>query len=265
MTSPAPAKPRTSWLGLLLLCILVATSVFTANLTHPLFGSSSSQGPIPGYEASKTRLLSAVTAHRTSKSYTFAQTQTDSDEPVTWDPCRPIHYVTSFTGGPKGIDAATRAAVRDISAAAGLKFIDDGPTTEILAETREAYQPDRYGQHWAPVIISWSNTTVQPQLRGDVVGLGGGTAVTAPGGRMFLVSGTIWLDGPDLTQELKTVGGDAEVKAVITHELGHVVGLGHTDDSTQLMYADSLSARKLGVGDKTGLAQVGDGPCTTAV
>ena len=45
------------------------------------------------------------------------------------------------------------------------------------------------------------------------------------------------------------------------HELGHVVGLAHVDDSREVMYADNVGVTQFGSGDLAGLAALGRGRC----
>jgi hypothetical protein len=46
------------------------------------------------------------------------------------------------------------------------------------------------------------------------------------------------------------------------HELGHLVGLAHTEHDDQLMFPRANAAvTTFGVGDRTGLARLGQGPC----
>jgi hypothetical protein len=52
------------------------------------------------------------------------------------------------------------------------------------------------------------------------------------------------------------------VRAIVMHELGHVVGLAHVDDRGELMYADSVGQKTFGPGDLTGLGALGRGRCT---
>jgi len=47
----------------------------------------------------------------------------------------------------------------------------------------------------------------------------------------------------------------------VLHELGHLVGLAHVSDPTQLMYPQSSGVLDLAAGDLTGLAQLGAGEC----
>ncbi|WP_432519770.1 hypothetical protein [Kineococcus sp. SYSU DK006] len=70
--------------------------------------------------------------------------------PVAWKPCRPIHYVTRPDGAPTGAQQLMQQAIARVSAATGLRFIDDGATTEAPSPQRRPYQSERYGERWAP-------------------------------------------------------------------------------------------------------------------
>ena len=48
---------------------------------------------------------------------------------------------------------------------------------------------------------------------------------------------------------------------MITHELGHVLGLDHAPDPRQLMYAENIGVTALADGDRRGLAILGAGRC----
>jgi predicted Zn-dependent protease len=75
------------------------------------------------------------------------------------------------------------------------------------------------------------------------------------------MSGVVTLDGPHLDEiTLGQLDGMARAKAVILHELGHLVGLDHVDDPSQLMYHQS-SVTTLQGGDRAGLAELGRGAC----
>ena len=175
-------------------------------------------------------------------------------QPVTWSPCRPIHYVSRAGSGPLRGSTLVAEAIAQVSVATGLTFIDDGATTEAPIETRPAYQPDRYGDRWAPVLIAWADEAEVPGLADTVAGEAGPVWVTTPSGDRTYLSGVVHLDVE------MTGWSDTLVRTVILHELGHLVGLDHVDDTTQLMFESSM-AEGFGSGDRAGFAALGRGPC----
>jgi predicted Zn-dependent protease len=55
--------------------------------------------------------------------------------------------------------------------------------------------------------------------------------------------------------------GAPEYVPVLRHELGHLVGLGHVDDATQLMSPTIGEPQTFQSGDLAGLAKLGQGTC----
>ncbi|MGO4857659.1 matrixin family metalloprotease [Arthrobacter sp. 2MCAF14] len=222
---------------------------------HPPAGIGENPGPL-GQPAPLTV---------TSKSYAFLQKREDGS-PVTYDPCRAIHYVTrpdnSLAVGPELIQEAIAA----ISHATGLTFVNDGDTTEAPSVDHRSYQKDRYGDRWAPVLIAWETHAEQPKFtnpaQGETVtGLGGSEAVNFGNTGFTYVSGQVELNGPAL-QRMSAELGTEQVRAVIEHELGHVVGLDHVNDPSQIMNPSEIpGVVTFGAGDLTGLSLLGQGKC----
>ena len=179
---------------------------------------------------------------------------------MAYDPCRPVHYVVPPDNAPAGSEGLVQEAVAAVSAATGLQFIDDGTTTEAPSEERDLYQPELYGKTWAPVLITWTSPEEIPGLTGDVAGLGGSDYAQAPGQPLVYVAGQVQLDAPDAAVSLGYPDGPAYLRATIMHELAHVVGLDHVDDSGELMYAENVGRVSFGAGDLAGLALLGAGP-----
>lgn len=192
----------------------------------------------------------------------FVATQPGSSAPVTFDPCRPIHYVVRPSGElPEGEELIADAFAR-ITAASGLVFVDDGATSEGPSPARPNFQPDRYGDRWAPVLVAWSDPQEFPRLSGEVIGLTSSQPVLAEDGQLALVSGQVALDAAQLADVMRFNGGRAVAIATITHELGHLVGLAHVDDPRQLMYPRARAlVSTFGNGDLTGLVALGNGTC----
>ena len=186
--------------------------------------------------------------------------QADGTEPVAYDPCRPIHFTTSTVGLPEGGDTLVREAVTAMSEASGLRFVDDGPTDEPPTPDRDPYQPDRYGDRWAPVYISFATPEQVPRLAGGTVGLGGSTPRAAGDGVLVYVSGSVWLDRDTMTDLLRAGRRDS-ARAVVEHEIGHVLGLNHVSDGSQLMSESGGAVSGPADGDRRGLAILGRGVC----
>ncbi len=206
--------------------------------------------------------------------HSFLQLQPDGSTPVAYDPCRPIHYVTRPGGPPEG-DVLVREAIAAVSAATGLRFVDDGTTDEAPTDSRSPYQPDVYGERWAPVLFTWSDPVESPRLgevspeapQANPAAYAGSIAVGLPGPageepELVYVTGSVTLDAADLTRMAESQDGRARARAVIQHEVAHLVGLGHVDDTAQLMFP-TINSNITGFndGDLVGLAALGRGAC----
>lgn len=218
--------------------------------------------PSPSVEHRSAPLGVPAPVATLSPSHVFTQRQ-PSGEPVAYDPCRPIHVVVNERAAPAGSGAILADALAEVSSATGLRFVVDGGTDEPPDFSREPFQPDRYGDRWAPVLVSWSDPAEAAELDGDVAGLGGSTWLQLDGRASVYVTGVVVLDGPQLGEVLQGRSeGRTEVQAIIQHELGHLVGLDHVDDPGELMHPASVpGVAEFGPGDLTGLAELGQGQC----
>ncbi len=228
----------------------------------PVAGASAPPNvPSPGGDSSDDPLGTPMTPPAAGGSYAFVQHQDDGVTPVAYDPCRPVHYVVRPDNAPVGGDQLVRDAVARISQVTGLQFVEDGATDEDPTGQREPFQPDRYGDRWAPVLITWDTVAKQPDFAADVAGLGGSRALSVGDGPAVYVTGAVDLDAAQLADMLTWPGGAAVVRAVVLHELAHLVGLDHVDDPQQLMYPTTSDVLDFADGDLTGLAQLGAGEC----
>ena len=225
--------------------------------------------PTPGREEAAAPLGQPAPVPATSAAYAFLDTGEDG-QPVSYDPCRPIHYVTRSANSPAVGPELIQQAIAAVSRATGLVFIDDGATTEAPSAQRESYQPARYGDRWAPVLIAWETTAEDPSFTdledGDtILGRGGSEAVSIGDTDFTYVSGQLALNAPAL-KSLIEQEGPARARGTIEHELGHVVGLDHVQDSTQLMNpSDATGLNSYQAGDLNGLALLGQGECRPGV
>jgi hypothetical protein len=194
--------------------------------------------------------------------HAFIAFQADGVTPVTYDPCRPVHYVLRPDNAPVGGEEAVHAAFARLSEVTGLQFVHDGGSDEATTLDRSIFQPERYGDRWAPVLVAWESEEQNPALAGDTVGQAGSVAVSLGDGPRVFVTGTVSLDAGRMPEILDFRDGVETARAIILHELGHLVGLGHVDDGQQLMYPEARrDVPDYAPGDLTGLAVLGAGPC----
>jgi hypothetical protein len=218
--------------------------------------------PPPGVGEAPTALgTPAAQPGNTSQSFAFTSLQRRSLEPVAFSPCRPIHYVVRPDNAPKGGDQVITRAMVAVSVATGLRFVFDGSTTEPVVVQRKPYQPTRYGDRWAPVLVAWATVDEVPDFGEDAAGIAGAQRVTPKGGPTVYVTGEVFLDAQKLVQ-IQRDDGPRLVQAMVEHEFGHLVGLAHVNDTSQLMFPRaSRRVLKYQPGDLAGLAKLGRGAC----
>ncbi|WP_076258952.1 hypothetical protein [Intrasporangium flavum] len=235
------------------------TMLFPARAEHPL----GTGVPQAGVEEEDSRILPAVAQGKDpgAGSYAFLSTSPGSEEPVTYDPCRPIHYVIRSHGESPLADQLVHDAAAEVSQASGLRLVYDGTSGEAPRDDRAAFQPELYGDRWAPVLIAWSDPVETAHLAGRTAGVGGSVAWPDSHGRATYVTGMVRLDTPSLQEHLQDPGASEQVRAIIAHELAHVLGAAHVTDRHQLMYPENLGQTRLGAGDRYALARLGQGEC----
>lgn len=206
-------------------------------------------------------LTTVVTKESPTSGFRYSQHQADRVAPTTWSPCRAIHYVVRAAHAPAGGASMLRDAFSRLSAATGLTFVSDGATDEGPVEDRPAYQPDTYGDRWAPVLIAWATKAEVPDFGVDIIGEAGPVTMSTPGGASTYVTGVVFLDAATMSEAVRA-GLSKQMEAVVLHELGHLVGLAHVDDPQQLMFPRAQTkVATYGAGDLAGLAALGRGAC----
>jgi hypothetical protein len=195
--------------------------------------------------------------------YAFLEHQPgDLGAPVAWDPCDEIHYEINPDGAPDDADDTEKFVADAIDVVAhytGLEFVYDG-RTDRRPEWDRAFVPS-IGPH-EPVLIAWATEDEVPQLEDDVAGVGGAVAVEVdPGGWLRYITGGVTLDSDAFEEMDNLLGEDDEGRAILLHELGHLVGLDHVGSPDELMFADNVGKREFGTGDLNGLVRLGEGRC----
>jgi hypothetical protein len=189
--------------------------------------------------------------------YAFVSTRPNG-QPVRWSTCGPIRYVVRPAKEPDGGRELLEEALRRVSEASGLQFSFAGATDEAPVDDRPPFHDDRYGDRWSPVLVAWSDPGEYGRLEGRPAGFGGPVRVHQRGAVPRYVSGIVVLDA----EQLAGMPEEAR-RAVVVHELAHVVGLDHVDDRGQLMNAVQYGTEvtSLQEGDLRGLRALGNGTC----
>ena len=158
-----------------------------------------------------------------------------------WDPGRTITYRINPRGSYPGSAVDIRGTFRRVGMVTGLRFDYLGRTTKEIWRHRLGYHPVG-----TDIVVDWQSPKEEAGLSGRVTGIGGHWV---QGGRRF--DGYMLLDR---TARLSR----GTWRQVMTHEVGHVLGLGHAHSPRQLMYGVSSELNeRLGAGDLTALARVG--------
>ncbi len=179
-------------------------------------------------------------------SFAYAMTQSDGVSPVGFDPCEPIEIVINPQDAPDGYAEMVSTAVEHTSDASGL-------TLTVIGETEDRNFSGRGPGE--PVVVGWSDEDEVTELAGDVRGLGGSTSIQQFGERRY-VSGMVVIDTEGTSFDL----GGRIAQAIMVHEFAHLVGLGHVDDSGELMHPRPTRL-SYGPGDLEGLASLGQIDC----
>lgn len=234
----------------------------TAAIGDPsLVGTPGPYGPLlgDGEGARPAGAAAAPAAEPDDGSFAYLMHQPDG-APVTWSPCRPIHYVVRTAGMPStGLDELA-SAMAEVSADTGIAFVYDGTTDEDPGAARSSYQPARYGNRWAPVLMSWVTEAEDPFLTEQVLGITYPSQMLTGSGGSVYVSGQVEI-GVSHLAAIRRESGQDMARPVLLHELGHLMGLAHVDSRDQLMYPYLQARRTFTDAERTGLRSLGSGPC----
>lgn len=184
---------------------------------------------------------------------------------VRWNPCTAVHYRMNLARAPKGAERDVREAIKRISAATGIRFVEDGRTSTLPQRSYGADAKPWKGEV-PPLVIAWARPG-RGSGRSDALasgpeqlGVGGWRTAwwtDAEGSHApRVVTGFVVLHA-DRYARLKAGFRGAGRGSVLLHELAHVMGLDHVDDRGQLMYPRLTGRSGFASGDLAGLRRVG--------
>jgi len=205
----------------------------------------------------------SVTA-MTSSSYELLTT--NAGRPAAWD-CRvPINVVVNLDEVP----AADRVDIEKDLIGAIADINVNGPfVMQLVGHTHFVLSPDwpkeRDQVPGRPAVIVHvaRNSNFLPGKE-KVAALGGSFSHPASGPFDESHAGYVWVDLDDLGDYLPGSGWMSR-QALFTHELLHVLGLGHVHNADSVLTPHiSESNGHIGRGDRAGLRRLANGKCTTA-
>jgi len=140
--------------------------------------------------------------------------------PVTW-PCGPIAYRLVTAGAPTGAQALLADALRRINDVSGLEFRED-PAREDASGVSQ----------YNGIEVSWVPRADVPRAMANpsVVGVGGASSNGDHFSYGYVELVREW-SGSTVTDFSPTGAGP-----VLLHELGHALGLSHTDEQNAVMH-----------------------------
>jgi hypothetical protein len=177
-------------------------------------------------------------------------------KPVRWDPCKPIRYRVNWKQAPAGAKQALAESLRRITQINGLRFKYLGKTSYWPSMTFSG-QP-------APVVIAWTDRspddTSRKWTRDDEAGLTSTPYLIGTGFKTQFIEGFVALNSTQNRTFKPGFGAGKTQGALLLHELGHLVGLGHVKSTDEMLYPYFTAERKAaiyGAGDYAGLKKLG--------
>ena len=196
----------------------------------------------------------------------FEFLETNAGRPVAWDCQTKIDIVANFDEVPvddrDDIERDLLGAITDINANGPFVMRLVGHT-HVVPSYDWPRERDRVPGRPAVIVYVARNSTFAVDKE-KVAATGGSFSHPAPGPFDEAHAGHVWVDLDDLGDYLPGSGWMSR-QALFTHELLHVLGLGHVHDADSVLTPRvSESNGHIGRGDRAGLEYLAAGRCATA-
>lgn len=178
---------------------------------------------------------------------------------VRWDACGKVRWTFNPDASPRRALRQVREGIRRMHLATGLEFVYTGKTDQKT----NPYGNNVKGAH---LIIGWRTAKDYGLFARNprTAGVGGNRYYPgyqeADGSPVSkAVQGGVVLNASMRSRLSNGFGKGTTWGEVIIHELGHVLGLAHTDAESQIMYSSVVERNaNWGAGDLAGLRRLGD-------
>lgn len=229
--------------------VMLATAALVVAVVT--WGLGQGQGQGQGRSSAPDRDAAALSGD----GYVLWELRSDGS-PVRWDPCTPVKWTTR-PSDPPWVRIVTGDALATLSTATGLSFAFIPSGDDAVGPTRP--MSDGHGD-WNPVLV----TLTTPEESQWLAQADRALALPATVDGQFVTAQILLQANEPLSPDVTT--RDGSWGAALMHEWGHVVGLDHVEDPTQLMHDVALSGPAAwAAGDLRGLRQLGtDGTCLPA-